>query len=343
MRRLALGLILALLLVGAPSAAHAGAVHKLDRGGVKAKGLSRAQRAALDIKRVSAVGGSFGLVVSVRFKGNVQGLLGRGRLGRAAVALVLRPKRGRGSPAVLATTGRGKRARTLRRTRTKQVEVVRLGRELRFYVLGTGVSNLRRLQVKSFARLGRGARASDNEIVLDKALYDKIVNSEGSDQINLGPPSAAEACKELRAQIHGLVSAGQGSATTELAAALLAHGCATDLQLLSIGYQHVASGESLVCADLSLDPDLIPGLNNFAAELFDSANMRLTERFFRSDFDSNGKLRAVFKISKGGKYTLRAGENDVEDESAVGIRDITKEVEVLEPPSPSTKECKPPS
>src|SRR4051794_36690795 len=172
MCRLALRLSLSLLLVLAlPVAAEAGAVSKRDSGSVRTKGLSPSQRKALDIKSVKAVGGGFGLIVKVRFKGNLARAIGRGRLRSAAVALVLRAKRGKGNPAVLATTGRGTRARTRRRTGTKQVEVVRLGKELRFYVLGGGLTSVRRIQVKSFARLSRGARAADNELILDKNLY----------------------------------------------------------------------------------------------------------------------------------------------------------------------------
>src|SRR3954462_9941897 len=112
--RVALGsAVVSALALAAPSGALAGSVVRRDRGGVKAQGLSRAERRALDIRSVTAAGGGFGLVVKVRFKGNIERALGRGRLGHAAVALVLRPKRGRGSPAVLAASGRGTRAKTL--------------------------------------------------------------------------------------------------------------------------------------------------------------------------------------------------------------------------------------
>jgi hypothetical protein len=330
MRRLALGLALGLLFgATVPAVADAGAVSKRDRGGPRIK--------ALDIKSVKAVGGGFGLIVKVRFKGNFQKAVGRGRLRYAAAALILRPKRGKGKPTVVATTGRGKRARTLRRTRTKRVQVVRIGKELRFYVIGAGLSSVRRLQVKSFRRLRRGARAADNEVVLDKALYEKIVNSEGSDGIVLPPPSLAEACKTLRAEIRSAVRAGRGSQTGDLGAGLLMHGCADDLHLVSSGYEHVAAGDSRVCVDLAVDPDLVPGLVWLRVFIFDDADKPFGAIFTAKDFDSNGRLRATWKITKGGKYTVRA----YEVESGVGVTEIHKEITVIPPPSPSTKDCTP--
>jgi hypothetical protein len=100
--------------------ATASAVTKRDRGGdAKARGVTAAERRALDVVRVEAIGEAAGLVVTATFRGNVARRLGRGNLRQAAVGLVLRPRRGaratataaQARPAVLATTGPTGRAR----------------------------------------------------------------------------------------------------------------------------------------------------------------------------------------------------------------------------------------
>jgi len=52
-------------------------------------------------------------------------------------------------------------------------------------------------------------------------------------------------------------------------------------------------------------------------------------------FDSSGKLRAKWKISTGGKYTLRG----YEVANGVGVTEVHKEITVVLPPAASTKDC----
>jgi hypothetical protein len=145
-------------------------------GDVKAPGLTGSDRAALDIRAVRVLGEEgLGVLVDVTFAGNVETAVGHGRLGKAVVGFVLRPKAGAGAPAGLITMGaefltrtvrisRSRKAtylvpveKDLRRTRSASVGVVRLGRHVFFWVFGTGLSNVASVDARSFAALPRGA------------------------------------------------------------------------------------------------------------------------------------------------------------------------------------------
>ena len=72
----------------------AGSVTGSDLAGdVTTQGLTAAERDAIDIVSIKAIGKEgLGVVVTVTFKGNFTGLIGRGHLKDAAAALVLRGK-----------------------------------------------------------------------------------------------------------------------------------------------------------------------------------------------------------------------------------------------------------
>src|SRR5438552_889253 len=143
-------------------------------GDVKAAGLTRSERAALDIRAVRVIGEEgLGVLVDVTFVGNLQALIGRGHLVNAVVGIVLRPKPGGGLPAGLLTRGAELVTRTirvshskkvsfamtqeknLRRTRSTNVEVVRSGRHVFFSIFGPGLSHVASVEARSFAALPR--------------------------------------------------------------------------------------------------------------------------------------------------------------------------------------------
>lgn len=185
--------VAAAFLLTLPAGAPARDVSVRDKGGAKGKGLTRTERKALDIKRVSARGGDFGVLVRVRFKGDLQESIGRRHLRRSLVALVLRPKSESGSPTVLATTGAAGKARTLRSSRSKRVGVVRDGDDLLFYVFGGGLDRVKRIQVKAFKRRPRArATGAADDIILDQQALDAILDGTPADSASLPTPSTSE-------------------------------------------------------------------------------------------------------------------------------------------------------
>src|SRR5690349_4183434 len=90
-----------------PLAASGGAGQKTDPAGdVRAPGLTRAERAALDIRSVRYWGEEgLGLFVLVHFAGDLEQAIGRGHLANAAVGIVIHPKPGAGKTAGLVTFG----------------------------------------------------------------------------------------------------------------------------------------------------------------------------------------------------------------------------------------------
>ncbi len=195
-RRLGIAIATALAVVCLlvlPSAAPARDVSVRDKGGAKGKRLTRTERKALDIRRVTARGGKFGLYVRVRFRGDLQASIGRRHLRRSLVALILRPKTATARPTVLATTGRAGRARTLRRSRTSRVGVVRDGKELVFYVFGSGLGSVKRIQVKAFHRRPRAkATNAADDIILDQDALNAILDGTPADSTSAPTPSTSE-------------------------------------------------------------------------------------------------------------------------------------------------------
>jgi hypothetical protein len=181
----------------------AAAVTRRDRAGdVIARGVTPAERRALDLIRVRAVGEAAGLVVTATFRGNVARRLGRGNLRRAAVGLVLRPKRGarasttaaQAKPAVLITTGPTSRPRTIRRTRSRIVAVGRVGRQVTFFILGPGLRNVARVEVGTIVSPDR-PRGSPGASALASQLFNLPVYADG---MSFPPPQEVESCDRLR-------------------------------------------------------------------------------------------------------------------------------------------------
>jgi hypothetical protein len=185
-----------------PAPATAGVTSVTDRGTARAKGLSASERKALDIARITARGGSWGVIVRVRFKGNVHAALGRGRLRRAAVAMILRPRNRRQRPAVLAARGPARSMDTLRRTSSRNVTIVRDRRQVDFLILGGGLANVRRIDVKAIADMRRPRSRRAIVRPLTAAELELLLNTAPADGGSLAAPPAPDpdpdVCRLLR-------------------------------------------------------------------------------------------------------------------------------------------------
>lgn len=149
-----------------PTPADAGSITKRDRGGVSKKiakrfNLTGKERRALDVASVQVSGkNDLGLVVDVLFKGNVERLIGRGHLKRAAIALVLEPKSRRAKSAVIVTQGSARTQRVRRRTRSNKAGAIRTGRSVKFFIQGGGFGDVKAVKVRALPRAPRAAKGA---------------------------------------------------------------------------------------------------------------------------------------------------------------------------------------
>ena len=150
MRRGAIALaVFAALLAGAVSATAGDVTGKDKIGDVKAPNLTKAERDAMDIVSVHAIGEEgLGMMAVVTFRGNIEKTLGRGHLTQGLVAMSLRPKDASHTPAVLATRGTGIDV-VFRKTRSEEVGAVRNGRQIMFFINGGGYSTVAGVEIKS--------------------------------------------------------------------------------------------------------------------------------------------------------------------------------------------------
>ena len=211
-----------------PGPALAGTVTKRDKGQVservaKRYKLTRTERRALDIRSVTATGEEgLGLVVTVRFRGNIERALGRGHLKRAVVALVLRPKKSsRRRRAGLVTQGAGvvRRKRRLgngkvvrvatttakdwRTTRSRIVGVIRDGRELTFFISGPGFDAVSSIEIKAFARrprARRGARSAGHVEIPPREFFTSLAEEKAKavDKALVRRAPGSLSCDELK-------------------------------------------------------------------------------------------------------------------------------------------------
>lgn len=216
----------ALLLI--PAVSQAGVATKRDKGGVskrlgKLYKLTGKERRALDIVSVRATGEErLGLVVTVRFRGNIERALGRGHLKRAVVALVLRPKKSsRRRRAGLVTQGAGvvRRKRRLgngkvvrvatttakdwRTTRSRIVGVIRDGRELTFFISGPGFDAVSSIEIKAFARpprARRGARSAGHVEIPPREFFTSLAEEKAKavDKALVRRAPGSLSCDELK-------------------------------------------------------------------------------------------------------------------------------------------------
>jgi PKD domain len=181
-----------------------------------ARGLTAAEKLALDIFRVDVRGGGDLLEVAVRLRGDAERRLGRGGLRRAAVGIVLVSKGG--DKVTVASMGRGARERTIvgvpRRPRGAGAAAARLpgaaaarlpavasARQrqiVRFFVAGYDVGSLEEIRAGTLPapRPPRARASSDSSFVLfflgDSGPFgDKVAGVPRS-------PSSVNDCGELR-------------------------------------------------------------------------------------------------------------------------------------------------
>ena len=164
-RRVAALLVIAVAAALAlPTAADAGSITKRDRGGVSGKvakrfHLTRKERRALDVQSVQVTGrNNLGVLVDVRFKGNVERLLGRGHLKRAAIAMILEPKSQRVNSSVIVTQGPARSQRVRKRTQSDQAGAIRTGRSVKFFIRGPGFGGVKAVKIRALPRAPRPAR-----------------------------------------------------------------------------------------------------------------------------------------------------------------------------------------
>lgn len=171
-------------------------------GDVHAKGLTKAELAAVDIVSVKVTGaGDFGVFVTVTFRGDFQKAMGHGGLAKAATALVLSPKKGAGLSAGLVTQGPGIGA-LYRHTASTDVGAFRSGRTLTFFILGPGFDNVASVGVETVVKAGNltAARTSSGNTppIMGPRTWDKFLSLHPIDKhVQITDPSGLS-CPELQ-------------------------------------------------------------------------------------------------------------------------------------------------
>jgi hypothetical protein len=201
--------VMASLVVGVVTAT-AGDVTGRDRlGDVKAPALTRAERDALDVVSLRAIGEEgLGMVAVATFRGNIEKALGRGHLKKGLVALILRPANASQNPAALATRGTAL-DNVLRKTRSEQVGAVRSGRTITFFIGGAGYSNVARVEIRSFASLPLGStrRPAAGPPRLSDAEFKKIATFKDLDQLVVHADARQLTCQQLETVNNGILFA----------------------------------------------------------------------------------------------------------------------------------------
>jgi hypothetical protein len=185
-----------------PSTASAGVRSATDRGSPPARGLTTAERNALDIDRITARGGTWGLIVRVRFKGDVNAALGKGNLRNAVIAMVLNPRNRRQRRSVLATRGALNALDTLRATSSSNVGIVRDGRQVDFTILGPGLAGVRSIEIRALANVPRSRVRVAVTRALTNAELNNLLAQAAADTGSLTAPAAPnpdpDICRLLR-------------------------------------------------------------------------------------------------------------------------------------------------
>lgn len=152
--------------------ATAGVVTASGQPGIRAPALTTAERRAITISSVRAVGDrSLGLIVTTTFKGDIQGHLGRGGLSDGLLALVFVPtstarasnptsaartsnptSAARASNGLIDSVDTNGQERVLNRMPGDQIGVIRSHNKVIFYVAGADLGAIAKLRVEVFAR-----------------------------------------------------------------------------------------------------------------------------------------------------------------------------------------------
>ncbi len=298
-------MILALVawLAGTPVARAADTTVIDPRRDVRASGLSDQERQAVDIARVNATGGRFGLIVDVVFGGDADAWLGKGRLRDATVELVLHRRAG---ALTVSTRGPDAAERSAR-------HVIRRRETFQFFALGG--FGIQRIEI----RVTIGGR------IVDRATVRRPSSSN------------ARACATLARRIDDLrdeLSVAVGSPDSErieLARARVVDAwrdldCRQEVVVFSSGYEH-RPGAAAVCADAELVPDLGEPV---AFELF-SYDVKVAQGESTPGLDGTQRLQST--VTAEGRYRLEIFKV-AEPEIATSV-----EFDVVGPPPVLTKAC----
>src|SRR5579884_769987 len=335
---LALVALLATAASGRPSRADGFRVKPDKVGDVKAKGLTLPQRKALDLTSVRVYGDSrIGAIVQARFAGNVVGQLGKGKLKKAGVALVLDANSGFAS-AGFYTFGSGPFGDTLHLTRSTMIGVLRHGNGVDFFISGNGWPNVSSLQVETFAtppftpppsaEPSGNLTSEDLQAILHASspadldvLTHGFLGAGGLDDLscaeleNLIPAIDREIANATAAE----AAVGKTEYADETIAALrhmksdaqdaLAYDCPPPggTQLLFDGWwQHHGPGDSDVCAELTTKPAWPGGTGTISVS--GPGVVGATGKTFTLDAD--GTATIPYQINELGLYTFTYSATD---------------------------------
>ena len=274
------------------------------RRDVRATGINDLERRAVDIARVNATGGRYGLIVDVVFGGDADALLGKSGLRNATVALVLH-RRG-GARTTVSTRGPDAAERTTR-------DVIRRRETFQFFALG--VSGVQRIEV----RVTIGGR------IVDSATVRRPSNSDGRACATL-----ARRIDDLRGELAASVGSPDAKRIEAVRRRVIAAwrdlDCRQEVLVFSSGYEH-RPGATAVCADAELFPDLGDPV---AFELY-SYDTKVAEGDSTPQADGSQRLQAP--VTAEGRYRLDIFKRD-DREIATSV-----DLDVVAPPPALTKSC----
>lgn len=177
-----------------------------DRAGdVRARGLTPAERRALDITRVTTEAGEAGLIVRVALRGDFDAVVGRRHLRTALAGVVLHPRSRRATPLAIVSTGAGRREDTLASRGVRgPVAAAREEREIAFFAPGVDVSSIRRVEARTFASTpprGRARGAQLTEHIID--FFRIGVHDDGDDD-SVTVVRGQRSCSEIEREIESV-------------------------------------------------------------------------------------------------------------------------------------------
>jgi hypothetical protein len=140
-----------------------------------------------------------GAVISVRFGGNLEQLIGRGHLKNAVVAVVLRPKSSTLAPAAVATVGAGQIGGTLHKTHSNDVAVIRSGSRFDFMIGGPGAAGVKVVQVRTWRSWGRWGNLGSIPFSPSPSaeFWEGVEKEQAANAASLPFPTVDNSCDEL--------------------------------------------------------------------------------------------------------------------------------------------------
>ena len=231
--------VLAVLGAGAIAASPARAAASKRSSSPSAPRLTSGEQRAVSLASVSAVGDeSLGLVVMIRFKGDVERYLGQGNLTGGLLALMLSGQSSSAAPTGLVADGGGfaampfpvskrhgkrisvarrvvdafSRERTLRMLTPGQVNVFRTGNQVIFYLGGLGLTQTVNVKLKVFSRNPTAAAKHTAPVrTLTASVWQKLaqIKASGVASFKVNPAQLTVAqLQALRGQLESVLAHG---------------------------------------------------------------------------------------------------------------------------------------